>query len=182
MTLSQTEGEYLTLHELIQAARQKLDRNMWEYVVGGTGTETTLARNRQALDRIAFRPRVLRDVSAIDPSHRFFGLRTRLPLLLAPVGGLEQIVPEGSLEAARAASAFGVPFCLSSMTTGGMEAVGRAVSGTKMYQLYVRGDAEWVDRHIRQAREGYCEPLRQALARWRQGTGRHALSGGLQLE
>src|SRR5215472_9932969 len=73
MTLSQTDGDFLTLHELIRAASRKLDRNNWDYLIGGTETETTLLRNRQALDRIAFRPRVLRDVSSIDPSHSFVG-------------------------------------------------------------------------------------------------------------
>src|SRR5256885_2445562 len=89
MALSQTEGDFLTLHELVRAAHKKLDRNIWDYLVGGTATETTLLRNRQALDRIAFRPRVLRDVSSIDPSHSFFGKTAKLPLVLAPIGGLE---------------------------------------------------------------------------------------------
>ena len=62
---------------------------MWDYLIGGTASETTLLRNRQALDRIAFRPRVLRDVASIDPSHSSVGHRARLPVLLAPIGGLE---------------------------------------------------------------------------------------------
>ena len=55
MALSQTEGDFLTLHEFIQAAHKKLDRNMWDYLVGITARETTLLRNRLALERIAFR-------------------------------------------------------------------------------------------------------------------------------
>jgi isopentenyl diphosphate isomerase/L-lactate dehydrogenase-like FMN-dependent dehydrogenase len=66
MALSQTEGDFLTLHELVRAARNKLDRNIWDYLIGGTATETTLLRNRHALDRLALRPRVLRDVSKAD--------------------------------------------------------------------------------------------------------------------
>ena len=46
MAVSQTEGEYLTLHEFVRAAKQKLDPNLWDYLVGGTATETTLLRNR----------------------------------------------------------------------------------------------------------------------------------------
>ena len=38
----------------------------WDYLVGGTETETTLRRNRLGIDSLAFRPRVLRDVSRID--------------------------------------------------------------------------------------------------------------------
>jgi glycolate oxidase len=151
MALSQTEGDFLTLHELIRAAHKKLDRNAWDYLIGGTASETTLLRNRLALDRLAFRPRVLRDVSAIDASHSLFGMTSRLPVVLAPIGGLEALAPEGGLSTARAASAFGVPFILSSISEAGMQAIGKAASGSKIFQLYTRGDADWVDGQVRQA-------------------------------
>ena len=55
-------GEFLNLHELVAKARASLNQNNWDYIVGGTETETTMQRNRLALDSIALRPRVLRDV------------------------------------------------------------------------------------------------------------------------
>ena len=60
------EDRFQTLHEIVVAARHALAPGPWDYLVGGTETETTLRRNRQALDSVAFRPRVLRDVSSID--------------------------------------------------------------------------------------------------------------------
>ena len=54
-------SQFLTLHELVKKARQKLNHDNWDYLVGGAETETTVKRNRLALDSIAFRPRVLRD-------------------------------------------------------------------------------------------------------------------------
>jgi isopentenyl diphosphate isomerase/L-lactate dehydrogenase-like FMN-dependent dehydrogenase len=156
MTASETESEFLTLHELVRAAHKKLDRNVWDYLIGGTETETTLLRNRQALDRLAFRPRVLRDVSSIDASHRFLGKKVRLPVVLAPVGGLEAFTADGGVLTARAASTFGIPFILSSVSEAGMQTVGNAASGMKVFQLYTRGDADWVDDKVRQAVElGY---------------------------
>jgi glycolate oxidase len=156
MALSQTEGEFLTLHELVRAAHKKLDRNTWDYLIGGTATETTVLRNRQALDRIAFRPRVLRDVSSITAAHSFFGKSTRLPVVLAPVGGLEALAKDGGLQTARGAAAFGIPFILSSVSDAGMQAIGKAATGMKVFQLYTRGDADWVDDQVRQAMElGY---------------------------
>ena len=77
------DNDFQTLHEVVKAAHAALDRNMWDYVVGATETETTMRRNRLALDRIAFRPRVLRDVSTIDASVTLFGHRVRLPVALA---------------------------------------------------------------------------------------------------
>src|SRR5215217_8893737 len=60
------DPDFMNLHELVAKARQNLNQNDWDYIVGGTETETTLRRNRMALDSVAFLPRVLRDVSAID--------------------------------------------------------------------------------------------------------------------
>src|SRR5213080_4151751 len=81
--------EFQILHEIVKKARQNLDQNDWDYIVGGTESETTLRRNRMALDALAFRPRVLRDVSRIDAAVDCFGRRLRLPIMLAPVGALE---------------------------------------------------------------------------------------------
>jgi len=97
-----------TLGEIMRAAHDKLSREYWDYLIGGAETETTLLRNRQALDEIAFRPRVLNDVSEIDPSTELFGKKTSLPIVLAPIGSAEQLDPEGMLPAAKAAAEFGV--------------------------------------------------------------------------
>src|SRR5439155_21136336 len=83
--------EFQNLHEIVKKARQNLDQNDWDYIVGGTESETTLRRNRLALDSIAFRPRVLRDVSRVDASVETLGRKLRLPVLLAPVGALETV-------------------------------------------------------------------------------------------
>ncbi len=145
------QDRFHTLHEIVAAARQALNRNLWDYVVGATGTETTMIRNRMALDRIGFRPRVLRDVSSIDPSGLCFGRSVRLPVLLAPVGGLDQLGVGGGATVARGAGLAGVPFCLSSVTDLRLEDVAAAASGPKIFQLYVRGDDAFVDEHVRRA-------------------------------
>ena len=64
------------------------NRNNWDYLIGASESETTLARNRLALDSIGFRPRVLRDVSNVDVSREMFGRKLRIPVLCAPVGSL----------------------------------------------------------------------------------------------
>src|SRR5436190_22321785 len=87
--------EFQTLHEIIRKARQNLDQNNWDYIVGGTESETTLRRNRMALDCVAFRPRVLRDVTKVDATTEVLGRKLRLPVMLAPVGALEAFHPAG---------------------------------------------------------------------------------------
>src|SRR6266566_5124499 len=144
--------EFQTLHEIVKKARQNLDQNDWDYIVGGTESETTLRRNRMALDALAFRPRVLRDVSRIDTAVERFGRRLRLPVVLAPVGALEVFHQGGGATAARAAQEFGVAHMLSSVCEPGLEAVAEAApDALRIYQLYVRGDAAYVDDHVRRA-------------------------------
>ncbi|HEX6413103.1 MAG TPA: alpha-hydroxy-acid oxidizing protein, partial [Burkholderiales bacterium] len=101
--------QFLTLQEIVAAARANLAPGPWSYLMGGAETETTVKRNRHALDSIGFRPRVLRDVSHLDSSATFLGRKVRLPILLAPIGGLESIVEGGAATAALAAAEFGVP-------------------------------------------------------------------------
>jgi isopentenyl diphosphate isomerase/L-lactate dehydrogenase-like FMN-dependent dehydrogenase len=144
--------EFQTLHEIVKKARQNLDQNDWDYIVGGTESETTLRRNRMALDSLAFRPRVLRDVSRIDATAERFGRRLRLPVVLAPVGALEVFHAGGGATVARAAQEFGVAHMLSSVCEPGLEAVAEAApDALRIYQLYVRGDAAYVDDHVRRA-------------------------------
>jgi isopentenyl diphosphate isomerase/L-lactate dehydrogenase-like FMN-dependent dehydrogenase len=144
--------EFENLHELVAKARANLNQNAWDYIVGGTETETTLRRNRMALDEIAFRPRVLRDVSHVDPSVEVFGRKLRLPVVLAPVGALETFDPGGAASAARAAGSFGAAHMLSSVSEPGMERVAEAApAALRMYQLYVRGDDAFVEDHVERA-------------------------------
>ncbi|HEY6259573.1 MAG TPA: alpha-hydroxy acid oxidase [Xanthobacteraceae bacterium] len=150
--LAATEDDFQTLHEIVAKARQNLSQNDWDYIVGATETETTLRRNRLALDSLGFRPRVLRDVSTIDATVAAFGHRLRLPVVLAPVGALESFHAGAAASATRAARAFGVAHMLSSVCAPGLEKVAEAApDGARIYQLYVRGDEAWVDDHAARA-------------------------------
>jgi glycolate oxidase len=157
---NQPDHRFQTLHEVVKFARNRVSPNVWDYLVGGTETETTVARNRLALDQVALRPRVLVNVGEVDASTDFFGQRIRLPVFCAPVGSLESFDPSGGAGVAQGAGAFGVPIMLSSVSQPGLEATAEAASGPKMFQLYVRGDAAWVDdiavRAIRAGYDAFC--------------------------
>src|SRR6202162_4333362 len=142
-------NEFLNLHEVVAKARQNLDQNAWDYIVGGVETETTLRRNRMALDIVAFRPRVLRDVSKVDASTELLGRKLRLPIVLCPVGSLESFYPGGAAPVVKAAQEFGVAHMLSSACDPGLEDVAKtAPDAFRMFQLYVRGDAAWVEETV----------------------------------
>jgi isopentenyl diphosphate isomerase/L-lactate dehydrogenase-like FMN-dependent dehydrogenase len=146
------QERFQNLHEFVKAARQNLDRNNWDYLIGGSETETTLARNRLALDSIGFRPRVLRDVSNVDCTRSLFGRKLRIPVLCAPVGSLQVFEPGGGATVAAATRDFGNGMILSSVSEPGLDQTAEAApDGFRIFQLYVRGDSAWVDDHVRRA-------------------------------
>lgn len=155
--MAEPGADFLVLHEIIKKAKQNLDRNAWDYIVGGSESETTLRRNRLAIDQIAFRPRVLRDVSKIDASGSLLGHKLRMPVLLAPIGAVETFDPAGAAAAGRVAAKFGIPNMLSSVCAPGLEETAEASKGgIPIFQLYVRGGDDFVDDHVERAvKAGY---------------------------
>ena len=137
-----------TLGEIMRAAHDKLPREYWDYLIGGSETETTLLRNRQSLDEIAFRPRVLKDVSSIDTSAELFGQKRRLPIVLGPIGSAEQLHPEGMLPAAKAAAEFDVSIFKSSVAIPDIEEAAEKSGAQLIFQLYVRGDQDWINERV----------------------------------
>jgi isopentenyl diphosphate isomerase/L-lactate dehydrogenase-like FMN-dependent dehydrogenase len=143
--------EYAVLHEFVTLAKRKVTQGTWDYIVGGAETETTQERNRIALDSIAFRPRVLRDVEHVDTSATLLGLKLQLPVILAPIGSLQDFEPAGGVSPSRAAARAGVLHMLSSASAPGIEKVAESNPHPKLFQLYIRGDDAWVENHIERA-------------------------------
>jgi isopentenyl diphosphate isomerase/L-lactate dehydrogenase-like FMN-dependent dehydrogenase len=137
-----------TIGEIIDAARANLDDDVWDYIAGGSESETTVRRNRLAIDSLALCPRVARDVSNVDPATSLLGERLRIPVVLAPLGGMETVTPQGALAGARAAESFGVLAMISSISEPGLAAVAASTGGPKIAQIYVRGDEAWADELI----------------------------------
>ncbi len=143
--------QYAVLHEFVAPARRNISQGAWDYLMGGAETETTLERNRLALDAIAFRPRVLRNVEHVDTSAKVLGQQLELPIILAPIGSLQDFAPGGGITPTLAAAKFGVLHMLSSACAPGLEAVAQSVAYPKIFQLYVRGDTAWVEDYISRA-------------------------------
>ena len=149
--VSSTADDFQALHEIIKRARIRLPQDRWDYLVGGTETETTLRRNRHSLDTWGFKPRVCRNVNEIDTTSTLFGQKLNLPLLLAPIGSLESFDPGGGATSAKAAEEFGVAHMLSSRCNPGLEEVAAAADNARIFQLYVRGDDSFEDDYARRA-------------------------------
>ena len=150
--------EFQNLHEFVRKARSRLNQNAWDYIVGAAETETTMRRNRMALDEIAFRPRVLRNVAKVDASTEVLGRRLRLPVMIAPVGALEIFDPNSGAAVAHGAGQFGAAHMLSSVSEPGLEATAKAApDALRIFQLYVRGDDAFVEDTVsRSIDNGYA--------------------------
>lgn len=152
--------QFLTLHEIVRRARQNLNRNHWDYLVGGADSESSLRRNRYGLDSLAYRPRILNDVSEVAADTTLLGTPLRIPVVLPPIGSLQVFDSGGGSSAAEAARDFGILQILSSVCLPDFEAVAAAVPGPRVYQLYLVGDLAWMDDVITRAVEagytGFC--------------------------
>lgn len=154
---SDASNEFATISEVIRAARTNLTQGAWDYMAGASESETTMKRNRRAIDKLALKPRALRDVRNVDTSVEVMGMKLRMPVILAPIGSLESFSPtEGAAASAKAAEDFDICHMLSSRCSPGLEEVAAAADNYKIFQLYVRGDAAFEDDHARRAvKAGY---------------------------
>ncbi|MEO6165399.1 MAG: alpha-hydroxy-acid oxidizing protein, partial [Candidatus Binatia bacterium] len=113
--------DYVSNQEIIQAAHRNLPQDVWDYLTGGAESETTMRRNRLGFDSLGLRPRVLVDVSKVDTSSIFLGQKLRIPVMMAPIGSLQTITPEGGVAVAKAAAEFGTMNFVSSVTQPTLE-------------------------------------------------------------
>jgi isopentenyl diphosphate isomerase/L-lactate dehydrogenase-like FMN-dependent dehydrogenase len=145
-------AEFMCNQEIVAVARKNLTQDVWDYLTGAAESETTLRRNRHALDNIAFLPRVLRDVSKVDVTSEFLGHKLRMPVMLAPIGSLQALVEGGGATSCKAAATFGTIPIISSITLPSLEECAKAAEGPKIFQLYVRGDKPWIKDIIERVR------------------------------
>ncbi len=142
-----------------ELARRRLPHFLFEYIDGGSYSETTLKRNVEDLRDIALRQRVLRDVSGLDLSTELFGQKQRLPVALAPIGLAGLNARRGECQAVRAAEAAGVPFTLSTVSACSLGEVAKAASKPFWFQLYMTRDRSFVRELLQEAVELQCSTL-----------------------
>ena len=142
-----------------ELARRRLPPFLFEYIDGGSYAEVTLRRNVADLESIALRQRVLRDVSTLDLSTDLFGERLALPVALAPIGLAGMNARRGEVQAARAAEAAGIPFCLSTVSACPLAEVAAGTSRAPWFQLYMIRDRGFMRDLLGQARAAGCRTL-----------------------
>jgi len=142
-----------------EAARRRLPRFLFDYIDGGAYAERTLGRNVSDLADIALRQRVLKDVSAVSTRTTLFGVDQALPVALAPVGLTGMYARRGEVQAAKAAAAKGVPFCLSTVSVCDLAEVSKASPAPIWFQLYVLRDRGFMRDLLARAQEAGASTL-----------------------
>ena len=146
----------LTVADLRRTARRRLPRMVFDFVDGGAEDEATVRENRRAFTDVAFRPRVLVDVSARPQRVRVLGQDLALPVILGPTGLARMVDPAGETAAAVAAEKFGTVSVVSSGSSVSFEDVAAAVDVPQWFQLYPWGDRGTIEALIQRARDcGY---------------------------
>ena len=149
----------INLFEYETAAKELLPKAEYDYIAGGATDEISVERNRRAYESWALRPRVLRDVSALDLSTTVLGAKINLPVLIAPCGGHKKAHPEGEFATYRAAAACGTIFAVSANASADFEELARTASGRLWLQLYPFRDREMTRDWLKRAKGAGYEAL-----------------------
>jgi len=143
--------EPVNLADYEQLARQQVEPGAWGYLAGGADDEVTLRANVEAFQRLKLLPRVLVDVSSVDPAVTVLGQRVALPVLLAPTAFQSLAHPDGELASTRAASAAGTITVVSTLSAHRLEDIAAAAPGPKWFQLYCYKERDVTRRFVERA-------------------------------
>lgn len=140
-------------------AKRRLPWMIFDYIDGSAGNENGAARNRAALDGVALRPRILKDVSERDLSATLFEQKTSRPFGIAPMGMCNLSRPGADLMLARLAAKHRIPHGVSTVASTPMEEIIEAAEGHAWFQLYFSGDGEGTFKLAKRAKAAGYETL-----------------------
>ncbi len=170
-----------SIADLRELARRRVPRAIFDYADRGSYDEITINRNRRDLEALEFRPRVMIDVSKQSLATTIMGTAATIPLGIAPTGLTGLFHANGEMLGARAAEAFGIPFCLSTMSICSIEDVRGAVTKPFWFQLYLMRDRKFNEELIERALAAQCSALMLTVDMQIQGLRRRDLKNGLSI-
>ena len=149
-----------TIEDLAQIAKKRTPKVVFDYVEGSAVDEIAYARSRDALSRIEFNSRVMRDVSKIDTSEKILGKAVDIPICFAPTGYTRLMHHVGEPAVANVASKKNLIYALSTMGTTSPEELAAAVPNSRRwFQLYIMKNRSDSLAVIKQAKDNGFEAL-----------------------
>ncbi len=152
-------GRTINIADMRDQARKRLPRVVFDFIDGGAADELTLQANRRDLDALTVRPRVMVDVSKRDASVDVFEQKLAAPIILSPIGLTGLATPKGERDAARAAQAAGLGYCLSTNASTSIEELAETIKAPFWFQLYVMRDRDLTAALVERARAAGCNVL-----------------------
>src|ERR1700723_241526 len=147
------------IEDLRQRHTRRVPKAVYEYADRGSYAEETLRANRDDLQAIKFRQRILVDVSKRDLSTKILGEPAALPLILAPIGLTGMQFGDGEITAPRPPHPPGIPYTLSTMSICSIEDVAANVDKPFWFQLYVMKDRGFIKSLVERAIAAKCGAL-----------------------
>jgi L-lactate dehydrogenase (cytochrome) len=147
------------IEDLRILAERRVPRMFYDYADSGSWTESTYRANESDFAAIKLRQRVAVNIETRSVRTQMLGSDVAMPVALAPTGMTGMQHADGEILAAKAAEAFGVPFCLSTMSICSIEDVAENTTKPFWFQLYVMRDRDFVGRLIDRAKAAGCSAL-----------------------
>src|SRR4029078_13542283 len=116
-------------------------------------------RNLADLHAIQLRQRVMVDVSKQQLATNILGEDWTIPLGIGPTGLTGLFHANGEMLGARAAQAFGVPFCLSTLSIGSIQDVRGAVQKPFWFQVFLMRDRGFNVELLDPAKAANCSAI-----------------------
>lgn len=168
-----------SIEDLRALARRRIPRAIFEYADRGAYDELTIRRNRADLEALQFRQRILVDLTKLSVQTTLAGAPAAMPLAIAPTGMTGLFHGDGEIHALRAAHAFGIPFCLSTLSICSIEDVHKATGLPFWFQIYLMRDRGFNEELIARARAAQCSVLVLTVDLPVQGVRRRDAKNGL---
>lgn len=146
-------NQYPAIADLARKAKRRIPPVAWAYLTAGTGDESLLEKNREALRQITFLPRFCQGALQAQTETTLFGQIYQAPIGIAPVGLTGLMWPRVERHLAATANRQHIPYCLSTVATETPEVVGPLAGEMGWFQLYPPRDAYLRDSLLQRAKD-----------------------------
>ena len=147
------------IEDLRVLAEKRVPRMFYDYVDTGSWTESTYRANEADFQKIKLRQRVAVNLENRSTATKMVGVKTKMPVAIAPVGLTGMQCADGEIKAAKAAEKFGIPFILSTMSICSIEDIAAHTTAPFWFQLYMMRDRQAMADMIERTRKAGCNAL-----------------------
>jgi 4-hydroxymandelate oxidase len=142
--------ELVNTFEYEQAAERSLSATVFAQIAGS---------DRDAFERITFRPRMMVNTTKLDLTTELFGQQLFAPILVGPTSDQKRFHPEAEFACVRGAAAAKTAMVVNSRASYPIQEIASQAATTLWYQVYPEPDEAAQRRRIDQAIELGCKAL-----------------------